>query len=106
MKSYAARLVFLAPLAAWAGGGVGRAPDLRASERERMVREQIEVRGIRHPKVLESMRSTLRHLFVPERIQGAAYDDSALPIGYGATISQPYIVALMTELLAPESGSR
>lgn len=101
-------LAFLVPLAAvaLAGGGFGRAPDSRASERERMVRVQIEARGIRHPKVLETMRSTLRHLFVPESIRGTAYDDCALPIGYGATISQPYIVALMTELLSPESGSR
>ena len=52
------------------------------------------------------MRATLRHLFVPEYIQGLAYDDCALPIGYGATISQPYIVALMTDLLEPEKRSR
>jgi protein-L-isoaspartate(D-aspartate) O-methyltransferase len=101
-------LVFLVPLAAaaQASGGFGRAPDSRSRDRERMVREQIEARGVRHPKVLKAMRSTPRHLFVPEPIRGVAYDDCALPIGYGATISQPYVVALMTELLAPESGSR
>ena len=80
--------------------------DAYVSERERMVREQIESRGIRHPDLLRVLRLTPRHLFVPERIQGMAYEDCALPIGYGGTISQPYIVALMTELLSPEKHDR
>ena len=64
-----------------------------------MVREQIEARGIRDAEVLRVLRSTPRHLFVPKVLERAAYADSALPIGYGATISQPVIVARMTELL-------
>jgi len=67
-----------------------------------MVRGQIEARGVRDARVLESLRATPRHLFVPDSMQPYAYDDRPLPIGYGQTISQPYIVGLMTELLAPE----
>jgi protein-L-isoaspartate(D-aspartate) O-methyltransferase len=70
------------------------------------VAEQIEARGVRNPEVLRVMRATPRHLFVPAGVRGMAYDDHALPIGYGATISQPYIVALMTELLAPSKKDR
>jgi protein-L-isoaspartate(D-aspartate) O-methyltransferase len=73
-----------------------------AEERERMVRAQIEGRGVRDPRVLEALREVPRHRFVPEHLQGSAYDDGPLPIGHGQTISQPYIVAVMTELLAPE----
>jgi protein-L-isoaspartate(D-aspartate) O-methyltransferase len=72
-----------------------------AAERERMVREQIEARGVRNADVLRIMRATPRHLFVPKSLQRHAYEDTPLPIGYGATISQPFIVALMTELLQP-----
>lgn len=64
-----------------------------------MVYEQIERRGIRHAGILHAMRTVPRHLFVPLELQEAAYDDSALSIGSGQTISQPYIVALMTSLL-------
>ncbi len=67
--------------------------------RERMVRSQIEARGIRDPQVLAAMRQVPRHLFVPVNMRGSAYYDSPLPIGEGQTISQPYIVALMTEML-------
>src|SRR5712691_13536106 len=59
--------------------------------RERMVREQIEARGVRSPEVLAAMRSVLRHLFVPPEIRATAYEDRPLPIGYGQTISQPVI---------------
>lgn len=68
-------------------------------QRERMVSQQIEARGVKDPLVLESMREVPRHLFVPDNYRDAAYHDSPLPIGGGQTISQPYIVALMTELL-------
>jgi protein-L-isoaspartate(D-aspartate) O-methyltransferase len=70
-----------------------------------MVREQIESRGVSDARVLAAMRKVPRHEFVPEHLAGAAYEDHPLPIGYGQTISQPYIVALMTELLhlTPES---
>jgi protein-L-isoaspartate(D-aspartate) O-methyltransferase len=64
-----------------------------------MVREQIEARGITDEHVLAAMRKVPRHEFVPERWADSAYDDGPLPIGYDQTISQPYIVALMTELL-------
>ncbi len=67
-----------------------------------MVERQIEARGIRNPRVLAAMREVPRHLFIPSPYDRAAYEDSPLPIGNGQTISQPYIVALMTELLKPE----
>jgi len=75
-------------------------------QRERMVREQIEARGIRNADVLRMMRSTPRHLFVPEDVREYAYSDRPLPIGLGQTISQPYVVALMTELLAAGKTDR
>jgi len=75
-------------------------------QRERMVSEQIEGRGIRSPDVLRVMRATPRHLFVPADVRSMAYADHPLPIGYGATISQPYVVALMTELLASNRKQR
>lgn len=72
-----------------------------ASAKERMVVEQIEARGIQDSKVLQAMRTVERHLFVPDWIRKSAYEDHALPIGEGQTISQPYIVALMTEVIKP-----
>lgn len=69
-----------------------------AAKRERMVREQIEARGVRDPAVLAALRAIPRHCFVPPRLAAEAYRDSPLPIGADQTISQPYIVALMTEL--------
>ena len=67
--------------------------------RERMVETQIKARGVRDPRVLAAMLKVERHLFVPAENQSSAYADQPLPIGAGQTISQPYIVALMTELL-------
>jgi protein-L-isoaspartate(D-aspartate) O-methyltransferase len=89
-------LIFTLPwgLLLWAG-------DPYPVPRERMVAEQIQARGVRHPEVLRAMRATLRHLFVPEAVRSLAYQDTPLPIGYEQTISQPYIVAVMTELLEP-----
>ncbi len=78
----------------------------RVAERERMVCEQIAERGIRDPDVLRVMRSTPRHLFVPAELRPMAYEDCPLSIGYGATISQPYIVARMTGLLSPAKHHR
>jgi protein-L-isoaspartate(D-aspartate) O-methyltransferase len=72
-----------------------------AAARDEMVREQIEARGVRDERVLAAMRAVPRHRFVPATFAHAAYDDGPLPIGHGQTISQPYIVAVMTELLAP-----
>jgi protein-L-isoaspartate(D-aspartate) O-methyltransferase len=63
------------------------------------VRYQIRGRGVRNQQVLAAMQHVPRHEFVPARLAGQAYSDQPLPIGYGQTISQPYIVALMTELL-------
>jgi protein-L-isoaspartate(D-aspartate) O-methyltransferase len=70
--------------------------------RYEMVSQQIADRGIHDPRVLQAMKDVPRHLFVPESRRGSAYGDFPLPIGYGQTISQPYIVALMTTLLKPE----
>jgi protein-L-isoaspartate(D-aspartate) O-methyltransferase len=78
----------------------------RRQERLAMVRQQIEARGIENPRVLEAMRTVPRHLFVPEEARPWAYRDHPLAIGYRQTISQPYIVALMTELLSPEAGDK
>ena len=64
-----------------------------------MVETQIRARGVLDPRVLRAMETISRHLFVPEELAGSAYLDEPLPIGYGQTISQPYIVAYMTELL-------
>jgi len=74
--------------------------------RKRMVRYQIEDRDVRDQGVLAAMRTVPRHEFVPERYQDQAYNDHPLPIGLGQTISQPYIVAFMTELLKLEPEDR
>ncbi|NMC19729.1 MAG: protein-L-isoaspartate(D-aspartate) O-methyltransferase [Thermogutta sp.] len=74
--------------------------------RRRMVEEQLAARDIRDPRVLEAMLRVPRHRFVPENVLHEAYDDHPLPIGHGQTISQPYIVALMTQLAAPRPESR
>lgn len=71
-----------------------------------MVETQISTRGIRDPRVIGAMLAVPRHLFVPPDLALAAYQDRPLPIGHGQTISQPYIVALMTELLMLTPGDR
>ena len=71
-----------------------------------MVERQIEARGVRDPQVLAAMREVPRHLFIPPPYDRDAYEDGPLPIGNGQTISQPYIVALMTALLHPEPADR
>lgn len=73
-----------------------------APQREDMLREQIQRRGIRSARVLDALRRTPRHEFVTPEHRGQAYADGPLPIGHGQTISQPYIVALMTQLLSLE----
>jgi protein-L-isoaspartate(D-aspartate) O-methyltransferase len=83
------------PVAGQAGSG----SDAYRAARERMVREQIEARGVRDARVLAAMRKVQRHLFVPEQMIPHAYTDQPLPIGHRQTISQPYIVAFMTEAL-------
>ena len=74
------------------------APDF-AKARDRMVNEQLLPRGIHDPKTLQAMRTVPRHLFVEDAMQNQAYGDYPLPVGRGQTISQPYIVALMTQAL-------
>jgi protein-L-isoaspartate(D-aspartate) O-methyltransferase len=91
-------VICLAPLL-WAA-------DPHSSARERMVRDQIERRGIRDADVLRVLRATPRHLFVPPTLAAEAYSDRPLPIGHGATISQPFIVARMTNLLDPRKSDR
>lgn len=66
---------------------------------ERMIREQILARGVRDPRVIDAFRSVPREVFVPQHLRYAAYEDSPLPLVCGQTISQPFIVALMTEML-------
>ena len=77
-----------------------------AKRREDMVKTQIEKRGIKDAATLAALRKTPRHLFVPRSIIDDAYDDRPLPIGYGQTISQPYIVAYMTETIQPKPDHR
>lgn len=80
--------------------------DPYTEQRLRMVEETIVARGVSDPDVLRAMRSVPRHLFVPPDYLDLAYDDRPLPIGYGQTISQPYIVAWMTELLQLKPGEK
>jgi protein-L-isoaspartate(D-aspartate) O-methyltransferase len=75
-------------------------------ERSEMVREQLAARDITEPEVLEAMSQVRRHLFVPEPLRPRAYDDQPLPIGHDQTISQPYIVALMTQLGRASSATK
>lgn len=74
--------------------------------REKMVETQIQARGVKDPRVLSALRKVERHQFVPKAYLDSAYSDQPLPIGEGQTISQPYIVALMTELLELKGGEK
>jgi len=75
-------------------------------ERDRMVKTQLVGRGIKDKRVLEAMGKVARHLFIPENMRSYAYNDEPLPIGEGQTISQPYIVAYMTEALQLNGSER
>jgi protein-L-isoaspartate(D-aspartate) O-methyltransferase len=88
------------------GGAAPQPADRSAAERDRMVREQLAGRDIRDERVLGAMRKVARHRFVPEAMEHLAYSDSALPIGLDQTISQPYIVAYMTQALALRGRER
>ena len=77
--------------------------DAYKEKREAMVKRQIEGRGVSDRAVLNAMRSVRRHLFVPPEIAPEAYNDNALPIGLGQTISQPYMVAYMTQVIRPSA---
>lgn len=94
----AVALFFLFPAGA-------HAKDYR-EQRLQMVEQDIADRGVRDPRTLDAMRTVPREEFVPAGLRWAAYADRPLPIGYGQTISQPYIVGLMTELLLLEPGAR
>ncbi|MCK4537881.1 MAG: protein-L-isoaspartate(D-aspartate) O-methyltransferase [Candidatus Krumholzibacteria bacterium] len=96
--------MLLALLAASSGCSSGE--QVYEKHRFMMVREQIESRGIEDEAVLEAMRGVPRHFFVPSEYMSMAYIDSPLPIGEEQTISQPYIVALMTASLEPGPGDR
>jgi protein-L-isoaspartate(D-aspartate) O-methyltransferase len=96
---------------ACSGGGAGEAASrdeeaATVEAREQMVAAQIAARGIADPAVLRAMRTVPRHRFVPRALRDQAYQDTPLPIGHGQTISQPYIVALMTEMLQPQAEDR
>jgi protein-L-isoaspartate(D-aspartate) O-methyltransferase len=78
----------------------------RQDERRAMVKTQIQARDVSDPEVLRAMRTVPRHLFVEKKYRNSAYADRPLPIGHGQTISQPYIVAYMTEQLKLESGDK
>jgi protein-L-isoaspartate(D-aspartate) O-methyltransferase len=92
----------------WASVASAADTNVLAAARKRMVREQLSSpgRGITNSRVLAAMDKVPRHEFVPERLRSLAYDDGPLPIGHGQTISQPYIVAFMTERLEPKPGDR
>lgn len=101
------RRTILGAVGGWAfGAPAAAAEDAFAAERERMVAQQIAARGIDDAATLGAMRSVPRHRFVPDDRRAQAYRDHPLPIGWGQTISQPYIVALMTQLAQPRSGLR
>jgi protein-L-isoaspartate(D-aspartate) O-methyltransferase len=76
------------------------------ARRQRMVTQQLTPRGIKHPEVLAAMGRVPRHEFVPENVRGSAYEDRPLHIGHKQTISQPYIVAYMTEAVDPKPGQK
>lgn len=84
----------------------GQVPDARAAERLQMVERYIAGGGIRDPATLQAMRMVPRHEFVSPELTSAAYDNRALPIGLGQSISQPYIVAYQTEVVRPREGMK
>ena len=106
MKSTLTALLVAALLWSPAKAAGPNKPDAWHQARRQMVEEQIERRGISNPRVLEAMRAVPRHQFVPRPLASKAYSDRPLAIGEGQTISQPYIVALMTESLTLTPTSR
>ena len=83
-----------------------QAEDTYMNLRQEMVETQIRARGVKDKRVLDALTKVPRHFFVPPANQSASYGDYPQPIGHGQTISQPYIVALMTELLQPDSHKK
>src|SRR5262245_27610451 len=111
MRHTLARLGLLACLSVGAAALLASAqvpagdPDW-AAQREAMVDQQIRARGVRNRPVLTALGKVPRHEFVPADVRRLAYADGALPIGHEQTISQPYIVAVMTEAIDPQPGQR
>jgi protein-L-isoaspartate(D-aspartate) O-methyltransferase len=105
-------------LSLWAAGCTGSRPEPEDEmtavgemsaldeSRERMVETQIEARGVTDARVLAALRAVPRHELVPEELRDQAYEDHPLPIGYGQTISQPYVVAVMSEALDLDASER
>lgn len=106
MRAPLSLLLAFSLLTASAAEAAENREDTRQSERERMVTRQIASRGIDDPATLDALRKVPRHRFVPENVRDSAYDDSPLPIGHGQTISQPYIVAYMTQLAGIARNTR
>jgi protein-L-isoaspartate(D-aspartate) O-methyltransferase len=102
----AQRLPAVAAFVLMACGGAPSAAESPAQARERMVREQIEARGVRDARTLAALRKVERHRFVPPEVASLAYADHPLPIGEDQTISQPYIVAVMTEAIRLQPGEK
>ena len=101
------RYFFLLSLLSFAGlTALHAQSDIFEGDRRDMVSSQIQARGISHRSTLQAMRTVPRHLYVPFGQRRFAYDDRPLPIGYGQTISQPYIVAYMTAIINPSSNHR
>jgi protein-L-isoaspartate(D-aspartate) O-methyltransferase len=94
------------PVAADTPAAVATEDGSLVQARRQMVETQIQARGVSDPAVLAAMETVPRHLFVPSDLLSEAYADHPLPIGYGQTISQPYVVAWMTELLHLKPGAR
>ena len=101
-----AGLLLLALAAGLCMGMAGTQADDFAAQRQQMVASQIRGRGISDAAVLKAMETVPRHRFVPHEVMALAYGDTPLPIGHGQTISQPYMVALMSQLLDVEPGRR
>src|SRR5215510_5254641 len=105
MRSVARYLLFAAFATTGCGQQVPPAVDF-AAQRQRMVEQQLNPRGIKDKRVLAAMAKVPREEFVPADARPSAYEDGPLPIGYDQTISQPYIVAFMTEQLRPKPSDR
>jgi len=106
MKKHLLALLIIAAFPSFLMGQVQKDTPNYRQAREKMVQSQILLRGISDNKVLKAMSEVLRHSFVPEELASRAYADHPLPIGEGQTISQPYIVALMTESLKLKGPER
>jgi protein-L-isoaspartate(D-aspartate) O-methyltransferase len=105
MASVIRTLIWVMAIVSLAGPALAQ-DDRFDRERAQMVANQLEARDIRDPATLEAMRRVPRHLFVPDQRRRLAYQDRPVPIGYGQTISQPFVVAYMTETLQPRPGMR